>query len=528
MFKNLLILIFSTITFVCSSQRNVVLIIADDLGTDYFGFYADYKDTVDVPNIRKLLQRGVKFNQATANPVCSATRSTILTGRYSFRTGVGGIVGGAGGSNPLDTAEVTIPKLLKKNNSNIRCANIGKWHLQQPAPVWNLLNPLRMGYDHFEGCFIGQLTNFTNWTKHTNGVQSICTNYATSENVNNAITWLKNQNSKPFFLWLAFNAPHAPYHLPPLNLHSYKTLSGTQQDINQNPKKYFKAALQAMDTEIGRFMDSLKTLNQLDSTDFIFIGDNGNTTQTAQITNINRSKGTVYEYGVHVPMIISGPSVVNQNRSTDALVNVADIFATVLELNGVNNWQSQIPVIKPVDSKSLLPILKNENIKIRNWSFCENFKLMPDSTDGKAIRNEKYKLIRFDNQIQEFYNLSLDNEEAINLLKTNLTTEDITNYQYLCNEMSNLVGKGDLCIKTVNNNDLSSETFDISPNPFQDYIHIFPKNNSDVLILTNVLGKIIYSGNDIENQNFSTLEEGIYFIRNKNNIWQSKKLIKIK
>lgn len=107
-------------------------------------------------------------------------------------------------------------------------------------------------------------------------------------------------------------------------------------------------------------------------------------------------------------------------------MNVADIFATVLELNGVNNWQSQIPVNKTVHSKSLLPILKNENIKIRNWSFCENFKLMPDSSDGKAIRNEKYKLIRFDNQIQEFYNLSLDKEEAVNLLKTNLTTEDIT------------------------------------------------------------------------------------------------------
>ncbi|MBK8723218.1 MAG: sulfatase-like hydrolase/transferase [Saprospiraceae bacterium] len=69
-----------------------------------------------------------------------------------------------------------------------------------------------------------------------------------------------------------------------------------------------------------------KTLNQLDSTDFIFIGDNGNTTQTTQIANIKSAQGTVYEYGVHVPMIISGPSVVNQNRSTDALVNVADIL----------------------------------------------------------------------------------------------------------------------------------------------------------------------------------------------------------
>lgn len=154
-----------------------------------------------------MLQKGVKFNQATANPVCSATRSTILTGRYSFRTGVGGIVGGAGGSNPLDTAEVTIPK-LKKNNSNIRCANIGKWHLQQPAPASKKYKCGRMGYDHFEGCFIGQLTILIRHnTQMASKVPVLI--MPPIENVNNAITWLKTQNSKPFFLWLAFNAPHA-------------------------------------------------------------------------------------------------------------------------------------------------------------------------------------------------------------------------------------------------------------------------------------------------------------------------------
>ncbi|MBK8723217.1 MAG: hypothetical protein IPL95_13395 [Saprospiraceae bacterium] len=79
----------------------------------------------------------------------------------------------------------------------------------------------------------------------------------------------------------------------------------------------------------------------------------------------------------------------------------------------------------------------------------------------------------------------MDKDEVINLLKTNLSTEDISNYQYLCNEMSNLVGKGDWCIKTVDNKELSV-TFYISPNPFQDYIHIFPKINSDEFILTNV------------------------------------------
>jgi arylsulfatase A-like enzyme len=97
----LLLLIASNILF---AQRNTVLIIADDVSSDYFGFYEDHVDTVAVPNIRKLLVKGVRFNNLMSNPVCSSTRTTILTGRYSFRTGVGGIVGGSGGSNQIDTA----------------------------------------------------------------------------------------------------------------------------------------------------------------------------------------------------------------------------------------------------------------------------------------------------------------------------------------------------------------------------------------------------------------------------------------
>ncbi len=91
------------------AQRNVILIIADDLSPDYFGFYENHVDTIDVPNLRSLLAKGVRFKNLTSNPVCSSTRTTILTGRYSFRTGVGGIVGGAGGSNQIDTSEITIP-----------------------------------------------------------------------------------------------------------------------------------------------------------------------------------------------------------------------------------------------------------------------------------------------------------------------------------------------------------------------------------------------------------------------------------
>ena len=496
-----------------NAQRTTILIIGDDLSADYFGFFPGYGDTVDVPNIRFLANNGILFTNHMANPVCSSTRTTILTGRYSFRTGVGGIIGGTGGSNQLDTAEITIPKLLKLYNPNTGKANIGKWHLHQPNPVANLLNPLKMGYDHFEGPFIGQLPSFTNWTKYTNGVSSVVTNYATTENVNNAVTWLKTQNNKPVFLWLAFNAPHEPLHLPPLNLHNYKTLVGTTNDIRNNPKQYFKAMIQAWDTELGRLFDSLKAMNRFDSTDFIFIGDNGNTPRTAQIADTSKAKGTVYQYGVHTPMIIAGPAVVNKNRISNALINSADIFATVLELQGNTNWQNQIPVNKPVDSKSILPILKNTAIEIRPWQFCEIFKLIHDSDEAKAIRNMDYKLIRFDYGHSEFYNLKNDPLETKSFYSYwSMSVDERNNYDYLCSQFAQLTKLSTYCM-VVGLNELNQKNnVKVYPNPFTKHIQIENLKPNTIVKLYNSIGKKIYEGTDIELQDFSELVKGIYFI----------------
>jgi arylsulfatase A-like enzyme len=455
-----------------------------------------------------------------SNPVCSATRSTILTGRYGFRTGVGNIVGSLSGSNELDTAEVTIPRILKYSNSFISSANIGKWHLQNPAPPAHLLYPNKMGYDHFEGPFIGQLTSYTNWTKVKNGVSSTCTNYATSENVDNAVAWLKSLNSAhPFFIWLAFNAPHEPLQLPPSNLHTYTSLTGTVADINAHPKSYFKAMTQALDTEIGRLFDSLKAINKYDSTDFIFIGDNGNTQKTAQIANIDRAKGTVYQYGVHVPLIIAGPDVKNSGRTNDELINSTDLFATILELMRANNWKNYIPSSKPIDAKSIMPIINNNIGAIRPWSFCEIFKITTDSADGKGIRNQDYKLIRFDYGKQEFYNLSIDANENNDLLKQTITATDIINYNYLCAELNQLLNTGSFCqllnsAETPTNAAKNSSYF---PNPFTSFISS-ENNSTEFVQLINTFTQVIYEGNEIEKQDFSFLPKGIYFLKcNKEN-----------
>jgi arylsulfatase B len=506
------ILLIATIN--ANAQRTTILIIADDLSADYFGFFPGFGDTVDVPNIRYLANNGIVFTNHMSNPVCSSTRTSILTGRYSFRTGVGGIVGGIGGSNQLDTAEVTIPKLLKIHNANLGKADIGKWHLHQPSPASNLLNPIKMGYDHFEGPFIGQLPSFTNWTKYTNGVASNITTYATTENVNNAVTWLNKQTNKPVFLWLAFNAPHEPLHLPPLNLHNYKTLSGTAIDIKNNPKQYFKAMIQAMDHEIGRLFDSLKAMNRFDSTDFIFIGDNGNTPRTAQMVDTTRAKGTVYQYGVHTPMIISGPSVENPNRVCSALTNSVDIFSTVLELNGFTNWQNQIPTNKPVDSKSILPIIKNTATEIRPWQFCEIFKLIHDSDEAKAMRNMDYKLIHFDYGKTEFYNLKKDPLETKSLNDYwSMSADESYNYNYLCGQYVQLTNSVRPCTVTGINKINKNLPINIYPNPFTKQIKITNLATSEWVTLIDSYGKCIYYGTDIENQDFSKLKTGIYFLK---------------
>lgn len=497
-----------------NAQRNTLVIIADDLGTDYFGFYENYVDTVAVPNLRNLVRKGVRFKYAYANPVCSSTRTTILTGRYSFRTGVGNIVGSAAGSGELDTNEITIPKLLSIYNSNIISANIGKWHINSPNPSSNLLIPNIVGYHHFEGPFIGQLSSYTNWTKYTNGISSNVTNYATSENVDNAVSWIKTLNTThPFFMWLAFNSPHEPLHLPPANLHNFINLSGTQANINANPKPYFKAMIQAMDREIGRLFDSLSVLNRLDSTDVIFIGDNGNSSRTAQIANITRAKGTIYDYGIHVPLIISGPSVVNPNRASDALVNSVDIFATVLELMGNFNWSNQIPVNKPVDAVSMMPIISNSFTQIRPWAFCEIFKNITDTSDGKAMRNEVYKLMRYDDGTEKFFNLNNDPFELNNLLDSTLSTTEIFNYNYLCTEMTNLVGSGNFCSTPLMTHNMKKSMIKVYPNPFTNRI-LFESNLKNLnCILYNSIGQVIYNGSQISDVDFSDLPEGFYLLK---------------
>ncbi len=464
--------ILATIVFMCAytvthAQRNVLLIIADDLGTDYCGFSEDAADTARMPNIGALLPRGVRFANAWASPTCSPTRAGILTGRYPFRTGVGVALSGTDYPD-LQATEITLAQLLHaRTPTPYATANVGKWHLNQR--VQEKLNyPALFGYDYYAGNFLGELTDYYNWNKITNGASTTCTAYATTQAVNDAIAWLGTvPTEKPFFLWLAFNAPHTPFHAPPDSLHTVPGLTGTQGHINQNPKLYFKAMIEAMDTETGRLLGWLAAHGRLDSTTIIFIGDNGNVKRVSQIADTAHAKGTLYEYGIRVPFIVAGPDVANPGRVSTALVNTVDIFATVLELCGVPAWRDSIPAGVAIDSRSLMPLLANQPGATRNWIFSEQFTPTPAAADGKAIRNAEYKLIRFDKGGEEFYNVAADPNEARNLLALGrpLSAIEQGNYDTLCNAMNTLLGLAP-CTGTVSAPAERAEAaISIVPNP---------------------------------------------------------------
>jgi arylsulfatase A-like enzyme len=491
-----LLIAFSCMLQTATAQQNIIFIIADDLGADYCGFYETAVDTANMPNIRSLLPRGVRFRNAWATPLCSTTRAGLLTGRYSFRTGVGTVISGP--TTPqLDTAEITIPKVLKAN-ADYTTANIGKWHLNQQTPQ-NLIYPNRMGYDHYAGNFLGEISNYYDWKKVVDGVSISpnITNYATTETVDDAIDWLGSlEADRPFFLWLAFNAPHTPFHLPPSDLHTVPGLTGTPGHIAQNPKLYFRAMIESMDTEAGRIFTWLKQNNQWENTNIVFIGDNGNTKRVAQNGDTSHVKGTLYQFGVQVPFIISGPAVVQPGRVSDALVSTPDLFATSLEMAGITDWPADIPAGKPVDSKSLLPILKNEQPEVRDWTFTELFNPTPDPKDGKTIRNLDYKLIRFDDGHQEFYHLATDPDEQSDLLlNLPLSQVEVANYSYLCTQLNLLTGI-DACDEAVPVLEISdnSRLIRIYPNPADEQLHVVGATAAGQFWVRDIIGRSVLSG----------------------------------
>ncbi|MDB9777999.1 sulfatase-like hydrolase/transferase [Polaribacter sp.] len=391
------------------AKPNILLVIADDMGKDAMPNFSEGTIKPNMPTLQSLMNSGITFDNFWSYPVCTPTRASVLTGKYGVNTNVIDV------GDPISTAETSLQSYINSNTNNDYATSIiGKWHLSNSAT-----DPITMGIDYFAGIVNGGVGDYFNWNFNENGTASNSRTYTTTKLTDFAIDWVDDQ-TKPWFLWMAYNAPHTPFHLAPTELHSQGNLPTDEASINANPIPYYMSAIEAMDTELGRFLSNLSSEERA-NTVIIFIGDNGTPGKVAQNPYSRLTvKGTLYQGGVNVPMIVSGVDVTRAGEREDALIQTTDLFATIANITGVS-------VSEIHNSKSFYPQLTSATNDGRSFVYTE-------IVDGYAIRNATYKLMKYDNGDEELYNLVQDPYENRNLIGTTLSAE-------ATNEKANLISE---------------------------------------------------------------------------------------
>jgi len=397
------------------AQDNVLVIVIDDVGVDRIGAYREHPSPGNTPTVDQLAASGMLFRNAWVHPSCTPTRAALLTGRYPARYDLGAPLIAADPAG-LPLSEITIPEMLEAGTAGLYTSvALGKWHLAALSD--GPRHPLDQGFAHHRGS-LGNFADYFHWSKTIDGVTDFVDAYATTDLVDDAIVQIELL-TEPWFLWLAFNAAHVPFHAPPDDLHSF-ALSGPPRDT---PVEHMKAAVEALDTELGRLLGSIDP-DVLGRTTIILVGDNGTTPEATDAPfDPEHAKATAYEGGVNVPLIVAGPRVRAPGSESRALVAAVDLFATVADIAGVD-----LPAVMGgthLDSISFLPHLQDPDLpSTRSWVFTDGF--VPNGPGPYVrrtlgARNERYKIVLFRSYIlarpqHELFDLLLDPFEQENLL----------------------------------------------------------------------------------------------------------------
>jgi len=393
--------------------ENVLLLILDDIGKDSISCYPGAAPDARTPVIDGLAGRGVRFDRAWSNPACSPTRATVLTGRFGFRTGVGSVKAlAAGGLRP---EEVSLAESLHAQRPGLRTAFLGKWHL---GPT-EAQGPAAQGFERFRGTSgnlrekSGANAYFAFQERTGLSVEtSTREQYATSAVVDDTLAAIGDFGEDPWLVITSFHAAHTPFHAPPPGLHG-RSLKGPPRS---EARAHFMAMVDALDAEIGRLLAGIPPAT-LARTHVIVLSDNGTASKAQHPDRALRvGKGSLFEDGVCVPLIVAGPAVSDPGRGSSALVNTTDLHSTVHVLMGAQ------PGREAVDSLSFAGSLTGRTAPARTWVFAERFQLNPPQgrwpeVDRYAISDGRFKLnVDVFGGSTRLHDLDSDPQERVNLL----------------------------------------------------------------------------------------------------------------
>jgi arylsulfatase A-like enzyme len=394
-----------------SRRPDILVILADDLGWNDLSCQGSRE--VQTPHIDSLRRSGMRLDAFYANsPVCAPTRAALMSGRYPDRVGVPGLIRTIPTDNwgYLDPGTVLLPAMLKA--SGYHTAHVGKWNLGFESP--NL--PNEKGFDHFHGWLEDMMDDYRTHRRHGRNYMRLNRDsidpqgHATDLFTQWSVDYIRSRASspQPFFLYLAYNAPHFPVQPP------REWLDRVRKRLpDVTPRRAALIALiEHMDAGIGRVIQALRETGRLDNTLILFTGDNGgNLADSADNGPLRDGKQSMYEGGLRVPTLATWRGHIPPNSTSSVPLMSMDISPTLLELTGT-------PVRSPSDGRSFLPVLMGSTEKAPGrpmYFIRREGGLRYGGNAYHALRIGPWKLLQNSPYApQELYNLDDDPLESRN------------------------------------------------------------------------------------------------------------------
>ncbi len=335
-------------------RPNIIIILADDLG---YGDLACYGATdLQTPHIDSIAQRGMTFTNFYANcPVCSPTRAALLSGCYPDRVGVPGVIRTHRENSwgKLSTDAELLPAAL--GPEGYHTAIVGKWHLGLESPD----TPTERGFHHFHG-FLGDMMDdyYTHRRHDINYMRRGTEEIDPEGHATDLFTQWANEyiteraaTEQPFFLYLAYNAPHTPVQPPEEWVERVK-----QREPGIDPDRAKLVALiEHLDDGVGRVLNTVESAGIAENTLIVFVSDNGGYLKVgANNGNLRDGKEDMYEGGIRVPMCAMWPGTIPEGATSDRVALTMDLFATACDAAGASPGAD-------IDGRSILPALRGED-----------------------------------------------------------------------------------------------------------------------------------------------------------------------
>ena len=382
---------------------NLIVILADDLG---WADVANDSSRIDTPNLRRLQREGIRLtNFYSSASLCSPARAALLTGRYPHSVGVPDLASPTLRNRvpvlSLDHKAITIPEALR--SKQYRSMLAGKWHLGHRAENW----PRTHGFDEFNGSIIGTPGYYDVLETYHNETPVRVEKYFTDHITDKALDFITNQDG-PFFLYVAYNAPHYPLEAPASLVYKYRS-----RFPDDGLFAIYAAMIERMDTGIGRILDRLDSLQRSGNTLIIFSSDNGPSAEprsyglagaTRSAAPLRDHKFSTHEGGIRVPFIARWPDHIPAGIVRDEPAIMMDLLPTFLDASGIRKTKDH-----EIHGISIMPLLRGEKVENNRAFFWED-------QYNLGVRRGNWKLVhRFYEEEPFLYNLADDMGERVNV-----------------------------------------------------------------------------------------------------------------